>query len=174
MRAMRGMMRATMAAAAGGALALGLVAGPAFAETKPINGNMYLEFVGPVDDCDLGGGVRTWVGTVEIDGATYGWADFSTGAWFEGKFFHFTEYWTIFDTDDPGDLAADSCDPGLVLLAGTNTGWGPPGMTAKADGVVETATGPFADVEPGSRMFWRGKVLDEAQTLFKATLHIGG
>lgn len=47
-------------------------------------------------------------------------------------------------------------------------------MTGKADGVVETATGPFADVAPGSRMFWRGKVVDRAATQFKATLHIGG
>jgi hypothetical protein len=151
-----------------------MAAAPANAEAKPINGSMYLEFAGPAPDCDLGGGVRTWVGTVEIDGMTYGWADFNTGLWFEGKFLNFTEYWTIFDTDEPGDLLADSCDPDLVLMQGTNTGWGPPGMTGKADGVVETATGPFADVEIGSRMFWRGKVLDEAQTQFKATLHIGG
>jgi hypothetical protein len=148
-----------------------MVAAPANAESKPISGKMYLEFVGPPDGvCDIDRGMRTWVGTVEIDGRTYGWADFSTGLWFEGKFMYFTEYWTIFDIQD--DVLVDSCDPARVLMDGTNTGWGPPGMTGKADGEVDTATGPFADVEPGARMFWRGKILDDAVTQFKATLHI--
>ena len=58
------------------------------------------------------------------------------------------------------------------MLAGVNEGWGPPGLTGKADGTVEVAPedGPFDDVAVGSRMFWRGKVTGPDE--FKATLHI--
>lgn len=96
-------------------------AAPANAVVKPINESMYLEFVGPADGCDLGGGFRTWVGTVAIDGVTYVWADFSTQVpWFEGKCVHNDECWTIFDIQ--GDLLADSCNEALALMAGADTG----------------------------------------------------
>jgi hypothetical protein len=79
-------------------------------------------------------------------------------------------YWTIFAIQ--ANLVADSCDPDLVLIDGTSLGRGTPGETGQAEGEVETATGPFAEVEPGARMFWRGKVVDDAGTQFEATLHI--
>jgi hypothetical protein len=152
-----------------------MVAAPASAAAKPISGRLDIDFVGPpASGCTLGGGMRTWVGTVDIGGQTYGWADFSTGLTVEGKFISFTEYWTIFDIQTtPVD---DSCDESLILLDGTNDGWGSPGGTAKAEGTVLTGLGSFDDVELGSRMFWRGRVTamteDGMATDFVGTLHI--
>ncbi len=158
-------------------LTLGLVAAPANAEAKPINGSTFLEYVGPPEaGCNLGGGLRGWVGTAEINGETYGWADFTTDFGFKTEnHVYFEEYWTIYDIEgieDPDARVAASCDAERILMAGTDTGFGTPGMTTKAEGVVETATGAFADVEIGSRMFYRGKLLDEAVTKYSATLHI--
>ncbi|MEA2000758.1 MAG: hypothetical protein U9N84_02560, partial [Actinomycetota bacterium] len=116
----------------------------------------------------------TWAGTVVIDGATYGWADFPTGPLVEdGGFIYFEEYWTIFALGD-GEVvtAAIACDTDRVLIDGFNDGWGTPGNTGRADGAVAWTDpdGRFAEVAPGSTMFWRGKVTSPVQ--FKATLHI--
>ena len=144
---------------------------------KPINGkidlNLELEFCGLPGESPF----VTWVGTVVIDGTTYGWADFPTGdPRFEKKFMYFDEYWTIFDLDGEEPTVALACDPALVVLDGINTGRGTPGGAARADGTVGSAApdGPFADVAVGSRMIWRGKVtnFNADADEFKATLHI--
>ena len=151
-----------------------MVAAPASARSAAVRGDMYLKFVGPTADCSFGGGQRTWVGTVEIDGETYGWADFGIvfREYFDGRFAYFEEYWTIFrteadhiegpnDTDDLGALMSEACDPGLVLIDGHNIGWGwaPNG---NALGRVEfiAEDGPFAHVGDGALMFWRGAVAE--------------
>jgi len=144
---------------------------------KPLNGKMELTFFGEPCPDDLHiPPVLTWAGTVVIDGTTYGWADFPTAELVvDGKFIYFEEYWTIFTLGEDEDVtAALACDADRVVLGGFNDGWGPPGMTGKAEGTVTGAdpAGPFAEVADGSRMFWRGKVLDEEWTEFKATLHI--
>ena len=121
----------------------------------------------------------TWVGTVVIDGTTYGWADFPTADFVEkGNLVYFAEYWTIFTLAEGENPTVDlACNGDLVVLAGTNTGSGTPGGTYKADGEVTDIApgGPFADVAYGSRMMWRGKVTNFKQAggdEFKATFHI--
>ena len=149
-----------------------MVAAPATADSAQVDGDMYLKYLGP--DCSFGGGDRSWVGTVQIDGVTYGWADF--GITFEqycdGRFAYFEEYWTIFATeaehieepgDDIGNLDAESCDADLVLMDGYNIGWGwaPYGNALGQVEYIDPA-GPFADVRDGAVMFWRGQVTEFA------------
>ncbi len=119
----------------------------------------------------------TWAGTVVIDGTTYGWADFPTGPFVvEGNFGSFEEYWTIFTLDeDEAVTPANACDVSRVVLAGTNDGWGSvTAGTGFADGEVTFVDdeGALAEVALGSRMFWRGKVIGDTGTEFRATLHI--
>ncbi len=143
---------------------------------KPINGKIDLTLF--LEPCTASGPLVTWIGTVVIDGTTYGWADFPTAEpVFEKKFMYFEEYWTIF-TLQPGEAptVASACNPALIVLDGYNDGRGTPGGAARADGTVSSAAhhGPFADVAAGSRMIWRGKVTNfkEGADEFKATLHI--
>ena len=144
---------------------------------KPINGKIDLTLFAvpcPADPAPTFPFV-TWVGTVVIDGTTYGWADFPTAPLvFEKKFMYFFEYWTIFTLDGAAPTVASACDPALVVLDGYNDGRGTPGGAARADGTVTSGFDEFADVAPGSRMIWRGKVTNfkgDANE-FKATLHI--
>lgn len=144
---------------------------------KPINGKMDLTLeLQPCDFNDPFGPFVTWVGTVVIDGTTYGWADFPTDEpVFDKKFMYFDEYWRIFTLADGQAPSVDlACTDSLMVLDGFNDGRGTPGGAARADGTVESAYGPFADVDPGSRMIWRGKVtnFDGDADEFKATLHI--
>jgi len=146
---------------------------------KPINGKIDLTLeLEPCLNVNPTGPFVTWVGTVVIDGTTYGWADFPTAdPVFEKKFMYFEEYWTIFTlADGQAPTVAMACNPDLVVLDGFNDGRGTPGGAARADGTVFSAAplGPFADVDPGSRMIWRGKVTNFSGDAdeFKATLHI--
>ena len=149
---------------------------------KPINGKIDITFEGALCAEPVGPGPGfvfvTWVGTVVIDGTTYGWADFPTDDLIpEKKFMYFEEYWTIFTLDGETPTVALACNPDLVVLDGINTGRGMPAAgTYQADGTVSSAAdgGPFADVAAGSRMIWRGKVtnLKAGGDEFKATLHI--
>lgn len=162
--------------------ALGLVAaGPVSAKgQKPINTNIELTLV--LEICpEQPLPLLSWAGTVVIDGETYGWADFPNPPGppvVDGNFLLAVEYWTIFSLDGAEDLTSAACDPDRVLLAGDNAARGPiTGNTFRADGTVTFADpdGPFADVQVGSRMFWRGKVLGGPPvpgSEFKATLHI--
>jgi hypothetical protein len=145
---------------------------------KPINGKIDLTFAG--DLCTDVGPFVSWIGTVVIDGTTYGWADFPPGEPVpDGNFLNFTEYWTIFTLQD-GEIptVALACDPALVVLDGTNDGRATRGGAARADGTVASAAdpGPFVDVAAGSRMIWRGKITDFKEgpdaDEFKATFHI--
>ena len=152
-----------------------MVAAPVSADGEnPINGKMELTLFGVPCSEEPDSPFLTWAGTVVIDGTTYGWADFPTGPLVEeGKFVYFEEYWTIFTLGESEVVTpAVACDGDRVILDGLNDGWGPPGFTGKADGWVTWAEpeGPFADVAPGSKMFWRGKVTGPVS--FKATLHI--
>lgn len=143
---------------------LAIMAAPVSAHTRHvIRGDMNLTFVPqPCDD----GRFLTWVGTVTIDDEVYGWADFPTADLVQkGEWMYFQEYWTIFSLaagEDPTPAAA--CDPSRVVIAGENKGIGTPWNTGYAWGkVTEVAdSGPFADVPVGSRMFWRGYVVEEA------------
>jgi hypothetical protein len=150
-------------------------------DQKPINGKIELTLnLQPCED----GRFLTWTGTVVIDGVTYGWADEPT-PWEisqapNEKFFYYEEIWTVFELEpgqNPNTDASLACDSEAVL-EGTNNGWGTSGGAFRADGeVTDTAdAGPFANVEPGSRMFWRGKALGPQPpapgTEFKATMHI--
>lgn len=145
---------------------------------KPINGKMDLTLEDEFCGTPLKSPLVTWLGTVVIDGTTYGWADFPTELPdFETKlgFMLFKEYWTIFDLNGKDPTVALACDPTLVVLDGYNDGRGTPGGAARADGTVANqGVGPFAAVAPESRMIWRGKVTNfkEARDEFKATLHI--
>jgi hypothetical protein len=156
-------------------LALGATSAAAD-QQKPLNG--YMELTSYAVPCPVEHmpPFLTWAGTVVIDGVTYGWADFPTADLVvDGKFIYFEEYWTIFTLGESEAVTPENaCDATRVVLAGVNDGWGPPGFAGKADGTVTEVLedGPFDDVAIGSRMFWRGKVTDEAQTQFKATLHI--
>lgn len=146
---------------------------------KPINGKIELNFVlEPCDDVPDGTvGIVSWVGTVVIDGTTYGWADFPTyPPVVDGNFVYVGEYWTIFTLNGDLPTAELACDPDLVVLAGFNEFRGTPGGAGRADGTVTDADadGPFADVAPESRMMWRGRVTNpkEGGDEYKATLHI--
>lgn len=152
-------------------------------EDKPISGRIDLDLVlelCPVADApDPAFPFMTWVGTVVIDGVTYGWADFPTADGFvEGNHYYFAEYWTIFTLDEGQPPTVDQgCDGDRVVLAGTNTGSGTLGGTYGADGEVTVidGDGPFADVADGSRMIWRGKATNFKEgggDEFKATFHI--
>ena len=163
-------------------------------DQKPINAKMELTlnlFTCPnLPGSDIPGSFLSWTGTVVIDGQTYGWSDEPLDVADppqqpNDKFGYFEENWTIFtlkDGDDPHGNPSLACDANEVVMAGDNTGWGPPGVSAKAEGEVTYVAeeGPFANVELGSRMFWKGKVLDyrpndpccDRGTEFKATLHI--
>ena len=142
---------------------LAIMAAPVSARTgHVIRGDMDLTFVPqPCDD----GRFLTWVGTVAIDDEVYGWADFPTAELVEkGGWMYFQEYWTIFtlnEGEDPTPAAA--CDPALVVIAGENKGIGTPWFTGFAWGkVTEIADGgPFEDVPIGSRMFWRGSLVED-------------
>ena len=157
--------------------ALGLMAStPASADgQKPLNGNMELTlFAMPCDDPDLPPFI-TWAGTVILNGTAYGFVDFPTSPPpGDEKFFHFSEYWTIFALDELGVTPETACDADRVVLQGVNEGRGGPGGAAKADGTIAWADpeGPFADVAPESTMFWRGRVTNETLTDFEATFHI--
>jgi hypothetical protein len=142
---------------------------------KPINGKIDLTLF--LEPCTASGPLVTWIGTVVIDGTTYGWADFPTAEpIFERKFMYFEEHWTIFELDGNDATVALACNPALVVLDGFNDGRGTPGGTYRADGTVANAApdGPFADVAEGSRMIWRGEVtnLKAGGDKFKASLHI--
>ena len=154
-----------------------MVAVPVSADMdKPIEGKMELTFLGEGCPVPHDPPFLTWAGTVVIDDTTYGWADFpTTELVVDGKFIYFEERWTIFTLGEGEAVtAAIACDEDLVVIEGLNDGWGPPGRTGKADGIVTWADpdGPFDEVATGSTMFWRGKVTDKAFTEFKATLHI--
>jgi hypothetical protein len=156
-------------------VALALVAtAPVSASDDPLNGDLELSFVGAACPDGHVPPFLTWAGTVDIDGTTYGWADFPTAPVVEdGKFGYFWEYWTVFSLDEGEEVTLDiACDPARVVMDGFNDGWGTPGMTAKADGSVAWTDpyGPFADVAPGSRMMWRGRLT--APNEFEATFHI--
>jgi hypothetical protein len=150
-------------------------------DQKPINGKIELTLnLQPCDD----GRFLTWTGTVIIDGVTYGWADEPT-PWEishapNEKFFYYEEIWTIFELEadeDPNTQPLLACNADAVL-EGTNNGWGTSGGAFRADGEVTDSAdaGPFASVEPGSRMIWRGRALGPQPptpgTQFKATMHI--
>ena len=167
-----------------GIAALMLVsAGPVHAEKpdqQPINGKIELTLnLQPCDD----GRFFTWTGTVDIDGVTYGWADQPT-PWEisqapNEKFFYYEEIWTVFELEageNPNTDPSLACAADAVL-EGINNGWGASGGAFQADGEVTNSTGPFANVEPGSRMIWRGKAVGPQPptpgTVFKATMHIG-
>ena len=152
-----------------------MVAAPVSADAKKqINGKMELALLAVHCAVAHNPPFLTWAGTVVIDGATYGWADFPTGPLVEeGGFIYFEEYWTIFTLgEDEAVTAAVACDADRVVMDGFNEGWGTPGNTGRADGTVASADqdGPFAEVASGSRMIWRGKVTSPGE--FKATLHI--
>lgn len=162
-----------------------MVAAPASAgANKPISGKMELTLTPslcpPGSDDPSGGLPITWIGTVEIDGVTYGWADFLIDFYVEGNFGYFEEFWTIFDLGADGAVSVEKvCTDDLVLIQGFNDGWGSTqGNVGKADGYVDDAAenGPFAGVAQGSRMMWRGKVTTPPPngpgSTFKATLHI--
>ena len=165
-------------------LSLVAVAQVSAGEDKPISGKINLDLV--LDPCPVVEEApnpdypfMTWVGTVVIDGVTYGWADFPTGDFVvEGNFGYFAEYWTIFTLDDGNPPTVDQgCDGDRVVLAGINTGSGTRGGTYRADGEVTVidGDGPFADVADGSRMIWRGKATnfkEDGGDEFKATFHI--
>ncbi|MDH3302538.1 MAG: hypothetical protein OES24_18720 [Acidimicrobiia bacterium] len=160
---------------------------------KPINGRMDITLnLIPCDD----GRFLSWTGTVVIDGVTYGWSDEpllvpDPPQQPNDKFVYGEENWTIFTLEpgqDPNEnpqLACGTFDADRVVLAGFNSGWGAPGGTGKADGVVNYVgpgdDNPFANVAEGSRMFWRGELVDYPPnvpdllppgTEFTATLHI--
>jgi hypothetical protein len=168
-----------------GMIAVAAVAGALFAapvdagEQKPLGGPMELTlFAVPCPD-PLLPPFLTWAGTVEIDGTTFGFADFPTAPLIEdGKFMYFSEYWTMFRLEAGEAVTPEiACDATRVVAAGFNDGRGTPGMTAKADGTVAEVTepGPLDDiVSPGTRMFWRGRVVGETGTEFLATFHLGG
>ena len=159
-------------------LAIGMVAATPVdaAEQKPLNGALELTFYAVPCSAEPDAPFLTWAGTAELNGVTYGWADFPTAPLVvDGKFVYFEEYWTIFTLAEGEDVTpAIACDPARVVLAGDNEGWGPAAPVGKADGTVTKVAdpGPFDEVAVGSRMFWRGVVTDDALTQFKATLHI--
>ena len=159
-------------------------------DQKPINAPMRLTL--NLFQCPADGPFLSWTGTVVIDGETFGFADESLTnpdspppPQPNDNFLSFEENWTIFTLaagEDPHVDPSLACDTSRVVLAGDNTGWGPPGVTGKAEGEVTYVAdpGPFANVALGSRMFWNGKVLGYPPdapccapgTEFKATLHI--
>ena len=168
-----------------------MVAAPASAHGRLIKGDIYMKFLGPAEECSFGGGQRTWVGTVEIDGETYGWADFliSLRTYRDGEYVIGKEYWAIFETEadhiegptDTADLEllmTESCDPELVLVDGYSIGGGkPPNGTAV--GRVDTVArpGPLDHVRDRALMVWRGMITEfngpeGSPSDFEATLFI--
>ena len=127
----------------------------------------------------------SWTGTVIINGVTYGWADepIIPPETFDApneKFFYYEENWTVFELEageNPNTEPSLACHA-EAILNGTNNGWGTSGGAFRADGQVRDSAedGPFADVESGSRMIWRGKAVGPQPpmpgTIFNATLHI--
>jgi hypothetical protein len=160
--------------------ALGLtVAAPANAgrqQQQPLNGDMELTLFGEWCGVPFGSPLVSWAGTVVFDGDTYGIAYFPSTPPPdpEEKFFYFEEYWTIFTLDESGVTLEIACDPELVVLDGFDKGRQGPGGSAKADGTVESADplGPLAGVADESRVFFRGRVTNEAGDEFAATFHI--
>jgi hypothetical protein len=152
-------------------------------DQKPINGKA--DWTLNLQPCENDGRFLTWTGTVIIDGETYGWADEPTTDWVMSqapneKFFYYEEIWTIFELEGDENPNTDpllACEADAVL-EGTNNGWGTSGGAFRADGEVTDSAdaGPFANVEPGSRMIWRGRVLGPQPptpgSLFQATMHI--
>lgn len=173
----------------GAAVLLAVTSIPALASTptqQPINTRMNLTL--HLHQCD-GGPFLTWTGTVVIDGETYGWADAPLPVTQpppqpNDNFFPFEEHWTIFTLEadeDPNTDPSLACDQDDVVMEGHNTGWANRPFTGKAAGEVTAVAedGPFADVEPGSRMFWNGKAIGssavttvEPGAQWRATLHI--
>jgi hypothetical protein len=170
---MKKLLGMIVAVAAAGAL----VAAPVdAAKQKPLSGPMDLDLYAQLCATPHAPPFLTWAGTVELDGVTYGFADFPTAPLIEdGKFIYFEEYWTMFTLEEGEAVTPDiACDTTRVVLAGVNDGWGTPGGTGKANGEVTEVIdpGPFSDFEVGSRMFWRGRVVGDTGTDFVATFHI--
>jgi len=170
---MKKMLGMIVAVAAAGAL----VAAPVNAgDQKPLNGPLELDLYAQPCANPHTPPFLTWAGTVELDGTTYGFADFPTAPLVvDGKFIYFEEYWTMFTLNEGEAVTPEvACDATRVVLAGVNDGWGSPGMTGKANGTVTEVVdpGPFDDVAVGSRMFWRGRGVGDTGTEFLATFHI--
>ena len=143
---------------------------------KPLNGEMELTLFGEFCGMPLKSPFLSWAGTVEFDGETYGIAYFPTSDPPEpgAKFFYFEENVTLFEIGEAAVTPALACNAG-PLLAGDDEGRQGPGGTAKADGKVTFVDpdGPFADITPGSRFFWRGRVvMNDGVTQFPGRFHI--
>jgi len=128
---MKKLLGMIVAVAAAGAL----VAAPVdAAKQKPLSGPMDLDLYAELCAVPHAPPFLTWAGTVELDGVTYGFADFPTAPFVEdGKFIYFEEYWTMFTLDEGEAVTPEiACDTTRVVLAGVNDGWGTPGGTGKA------------------------------------------
>ena len=140
-------------------VALSLVVAPTANADRPIRGDQtFVLNVGPTGDplqCD--GYDINWWGTIDIigdDHGAYGMALYNIGvpAVFNGSTFHWEEgfgIWTgLFDRD--GDGFIDNCEPGDMVLSGTDKGVtsfagiaNSPNPGFHSTGTVLTASGPF-------------------------------
>jgi len=93
----------------------------------------------------------SWFGEIEIDETTYGMALYplpGKGFTGQGLVLHYTEAWRIFDGQFAFDdsLQIEACEPGSVLLAGTDSGVGVMSNGKfRSTGVVEEAYAPFQE-----------------------------
>lgn len=125
---------------------------------QPVRGDQTMVLNEDPDTLELGfygcDGI-SWFGSIEIDETIYGMALYplALNVNASGTLFHYEEGWKVWDeeftlTYDEGAQRyyLDSCEPGDVLLSGTDSGvWTAKTGKFRSNGTVEDAMEPFGD-----------------------------
>lgn len=127
-------------------------AGPVTAN-EPLRGDQVMVLNGDLDSPDLGKygcSEISWFGSIEIDGTTYGMALYPLPGRATGRdmVLHYDESWKVWSGEFSlsGEGLIEDCEPGAVLLSGTDSGlWTAKNGRFRSNGVVEEAFEPFED-----------------------------
>jgi hypothetical protein len=87
-----------------------------------------------------------WWGTLTVDGEVYGMALYHVSSEIRGQAYFYEEDFRVFTglLDNDGDGVLDDCDPGEVVLSGSDRGIGKlANDTFRSNGTVDAAAGPF-------------------------------
>lgn len=136
-------------------LVVGLVAAVLMTAKQPLRGDqvMVLNQDEATGEFGLYGCEElSWFGSIDIDGTTYGMALYPLPGRITGnRILHYEEGWKVWTgaftlTEDSGSYSLDSCEPGEVVLSGTDFGVGSfIGTKFRSNGIVEEAFYPFAE-----------------------------
>lgn len=146
------MKRIVLALIAGIGMSIAAVT-PATAD-RPLRGNQLMT-ANYSDSCPG----MAWYGTLEVDDATYGMALYFTDdpAVVHGNSYHYVEGFKVF-TGQFSDPLGDNCEPGEVVLSGTDVGTASlANAKFRSIGTVDHASGDFQGWE-GRKIYQDGVV----------------